>query len=340
MQSTAANGISPGQTGRTLRLFDPDGGGNLVLRRIRLLAAGWRLSVSGELELGAWRELVLDALRQRYESNQGTAEKAVSEAVRLLRYLDARGVADWSGLTSELLDSWFWAARPDRWGLLRVPAESTAKNRQWAAKVALEEAAALGAPVEVDALVTNRIPRRASKNPTRPLTYDEARLVEAFAVSGFIESARPLLAAFAFAGGTAAEIAAVRAGDVDLRDATITYRGPAARANPLGGWAQRTVARFFEHNPPSRSQCPFVRVREDRRGAGGPLGDSAARGDPERRGDFRAGRGERPVHPPHHRPPGARNRRDRGGGPVLGVGVARHRRGRARPRLEEKRHGR
>jgi len=111
--------------------------------------------------------------------------------------------------------------------------------------------------VDVDALVVNRIPRRARKKPTRPLNDDEARLVEVFAVSGFIESARPLLVAFAFAGGTAAEIAAVRVGDVDLRDATVSFRGKAARTNPLGGWSQRTVARFIEHNPPSEEGALF-----------------------------------------------------------------------------------
>ena len=222
-----------------------------IPRRLRLLLDAWVLVLSGEQGLGAWRGLVLDALQQRFGSNQRTAEKVVSEADRLFRYLAARGVSVWSDVTSELLDDWFWAARPDRWGRLRLPSESTAKNRQWIAGAVLRVAAELGAPVDVGALVANRIPRRARQKPTRPLTDEEARLVEVFAVSGFIASARPLLVVFAFAGGNAAEIAAVRVGDVSLQDATISFRGTAARTNPLGGWGALTVARFFRHNPPS-----------------------------------------------------------------------------------------
>ncbi len=233
-----------------LSLFPP-GVSLFVPPGVRLVLDAWALALSGEQRVDEWRSLVLDALQQRYGPTKSTFEKARADAERLFRYLDARGVNEWSDITPKMLEDWYWAARPDRHGQLQVPAESTAKNRQWIAEVALKEAASLGAPVDVWALLSNRIARRARKAPTRPLTDDEARLVEVFAVSRFIASARPLLVAFSFAGGTASEIAAVRVGDVSLRDATVLFGGDAARINPLGGWAAQTVARYFDYNPPS-----------------------------------------------------------------------------------------
>ena len=222
-----------------------------MLRRVHQLLAGWELSVSGAFLLEEWRDLVLGALRERYGGNERTAEKIAAEATRLFRYLAARGAAIWPEVPADLVWEWCWAARPDRWGRLRLPAQSTARNRQWAASAVFEEAEMLGAPVDAAALVGARIKRRDEQVPTRPLTDGEARLVKVFAVSRFIASARPLLVAFSFAGGSASEVAAVRAGDVSLQDAEVSFRGDAARTNPLGNWAAQTIARHFAYNPPS-----------------------------------------------------------------------------------------
>ena len=222
----------------------------MALRQAGILVAGWGLSVSGVEQLDAWRGLVLDALRERYRSNAGTAEKMVADAGRLFRYLDARGVSSWSELSSDLVSDWYWAARPDRWGRLRRPAQTTAANRQWAALAVFQGAAGLGAPVDAEALVGERIKRRDERVSARPLSDQEAQLVQTFADGGMVASRRSLLVAFSFAGGTASEIAAVRVGDVDLRAATVTFKGRAARTNPLGEWPARALSWFMRSNPP------------------------------------------------------------------------------------------
>ncbi len=220
------------------------------MRRVLLLLAGWGLSVSGDFLLGEWRDLVLGALRVRYGGNERTASKVAAEASRLFRYLAARGADSWADVTEQLVTEWCWAPRPDRWGRMHRPAQSTARNRQWAALAVFEEAKGLGAPVEPVSLVGERIKRRDERIPTRPLTDEEARLVEEYADSGLVASRRSLIVACSFAGGTATEIATLRMGDVDLGAATIRFGGPTARTNSLEGWAKEAFARFVRNNPP------------------------------------------------------------------------------------------
>ncbi len=173
----------------------------------------------------------------------------LGEADRLFRFLGAHGCETWGDVTTSLVEGFCWGARPDRHGVHRRPSESTAKNRQWVARAVLETAESLGADVDADKLLGNRIPRRAIKPTTRPLTDYEARQVEVFAYERLIAPTRPLQVAFSFAGATATEIAVMRVRAVNLEAATVEFAGEAARTNRLDGWALETVERFFHHNP-------------------------------------------------------------------------------------------
>ena len=217
---------------------------------LRAPLAAWALNVRGDDSLRGWQGLVAERLGARFSSNSRTARKVLSEAGLLFGYLEARGVKRWSEVTAELVAEWCWAARPDRWGAPRRPAPPTAANRQWGALCVFEEAAALGAPVGPSALVGERIKRKGAGTPARPLACDEAALVEARADRGLVASRRSLLVAASFAGATATEIAGLRMGDVDVEASTIAFRGPHARTNPLGGWAEEAFARFVRNNPP------------------------------------------------------------------------------------------
>ena len=120
---------------------------------------GWCLAVTGEQALSWWGPLVVEAVSARYAGNARTAEKAAAEAHRLFRYLDARGAAVWADVTAGLVLDWCWAARRDRSGVHGGTAQSTARNRQWAASAAFGEAARLGAPIDASVLVGARIAR-------------------------------------------------------------------------------------------------------------------------------------------------------------------------------------
>ena len=58
-----------------------------------------------------------------------------------------------------------------------------------------------------------------------------------------------MLAAAAFGGGTATEIAALRLRDIDLAAGTIRFSGDAARTNPLDGWSTATFQRWLRNQP-------------------------------------------------------------------------------------------
>ena len=205
--------------------------------------------MAGEMSLAAWRPTVVEALRLRYGANERTAAKVVAEAVRLFKYLAARDAVVWGDVTSLLVLEWCWAARVDRSGRHRRAAQSTARNRQWTALAALEEAAKLGAPIDPPALIGERIVRSSSAESVRPLTDDEDRLARDFGDAGLVASRRSVMLALSYAGGSASEIAAVRMGDVDLSGRTVEFSGPAARVGLLDEWSYQSILRFVRNNP-------------------------------------------------------------------------------------------
>lgn len=234
------------ETAEQLRLFDPS---PAVPPRYWVVLAGLGLVIAGEMSLARWQPTVVEALRVRYGANERTASKVIVEAVRLFSYLAARGAVRWGDVTDQMVTDWCWAARLDRSGRHRRAAQSTARNRQWAASAAFEAAEELGAPIDVKALVGERIPRPSGYVSARPLSDDEDRLVRDYADAGLVASRRSLCVAFSYAGGIASEVAAVRMCDIDLDTATVAFRGAAERDGRLDQWGVETVWRFVRNTP-------------------------------------------------------------------------------------------
>ena len=212
------------------------------------VVVAWGLVVSGDLSLAAWRGPIVDGLLARY-SNKRTLAKVLDEMSRLFRFLAAIGAECWSDVTRETLEQWYWAARPDRHGVMRRPSESTVMNRHWVAGAVLKMAESLGAPVDAAALLATPLSRRAIKPPTRSLTEVEVRQAQDHSYEAMMKSTRPLMVAFSITGGTATEIAVMPVSAVNLEAATVEFQGEAARTNRLEGWALETVSRYFKHNP-------------------------------------------------------------------------------------------
>ena len=231
-----------------LRLFDPQASSGVPVW-VRLGRAAWELVVSGSLLLSEWRPLVVEAVRERHR-NRRTAEKAAAETDRLFVFLASCGVLAWGDMSARVVLEWCWATRRDRSGRFRRTAPATARNRQWIAGTALREASALGAPVDPDALVGERIPRPSQVESARPLTDDEDRLVKTHAHTGLVVSRRPVVVAAARSGGTASEIASMRMGDISLEEGTVAFRGTAARTCPMDEWSVQAVRSFVQNHRP------------------------------------------------------------------------------------------
>ena len=192
----------------TLRLFEPVG----VLVWVRLAQTASELVMNGNLRLGPWQPVVVEAVRVRYQ-NTRTAEKVTAETARLFRFLAACGAECWGDVTSALVLEWSWAAYRHRSGVHRRAAAATARNRQWTALIAFREAAALGVPIDPEALVGERIPRPKKVGiDATAHSEDELAAATVYADAGLGLSRRPLLLALSLAGGTASEIAVIAVG--------------------------------------------------------------------------------------------------------------------------------
>ena len=210
-----------------------------------LVVADWWSAVKGELSLSDWRPLLVEAVRARFAANEETAALAVGNVGRLFGFLEAHGVRGCNDLTTALVLKWCWAPRPDANGLPREVSQTTARHRQWSALACLQEAAALGCPVDPAALIGERIPRPPASVSVRPLDEHEDHLACRHADTGLLGSQRSLIVALSRAGGSARELASVRVRDIDLEAATVTFRGDAARTNHMDEWSTQAAARWW-----------------------------------------------------------------------------------------------
>ena len=206
-----------------------------------------RLARDGDWSLESWLPLVQRGLRQRlrYET---TAEKAVREAARLFRYLDAHGVETFEQVTPQMVIKWCWAPLPDRKGKHKVPEAATARNRRWYAQEVLKEVASLGAPVDPVALVGETI-RRFPKAVTRPLTDAESDVLMAKSDVGHRLTRVSVTVALSFGGGTATEVSNVLRRHVDLTEGTVTFVGLEHRTNQLCDWGADVIGRWLTDHP-------------------------------------------------------------------------------------------
>ena len=209
---------------------------------------------SAKALLAGWDRAVLEALAVRWPGDSRTSERMAAEASDLLECLAASAGGRWDGVTASAVLRWCWTSRTHS-GSRRRASQSTARMRQWIARAVFAEAARLGAPVDPDAAAGERIAPPDAK-PVKALTDVEADRVRKWADHAPQGSRQPLAVALAFAGGTAAEIARVRIGDIDLDKATVAFAGGAARVGPLDDWAAQAVRRYVGDNSPVAVDVP------------------------------------------------------------------------------------
>ena len=202
-------------------------------------------AVTGELSLDEAKDLAGAAASVRF-ANPATRRKLAALTGWLFRYLTTAGAKRWSDVTPEMAEGWCSAAakRRGRWA---APAPSTVRNRQWALTVVCDALEAAGADID-PALRPGREPRPPAPRRSRPLTPAERELVRAFADRGLVGSRRSAMVALAEAGASPAEIALVRACDVDLAAGTVRLGADRPRVNPLTGWGSEAIRRVLVVN--------------------------------------------------------------------------------------------
>ena len=227
--------------------------------------AGQLAAAGAVVPLAESRRAVLEALARRWPGGSRTSGRMLQTASDLLEELAASGAQSWEDVTAPTVTRWLWRSRTSS-GSYRRATPSSARHRQSIARAVLEEAARLGASVDPNAAAGESIARPARK-AVRALTDAEASRVYKWADGAPRGSRQPLVAALAFAGGTATEIARVRTGDIDLDEAAVVFAGAAARVAGLDDWGVRTIRRYVRDNSPVAAGallCVSVRTTPER----------------------------------------------------------------------------
>ena len=206
---------------------------------------------SQRLDAG-WLDAIVAAAPRFHDANSYSEAKTAGYFEWALEYFRNRGASEWALITPELAEEWCGAGTRGRDGRARRPAVSTMTNRQWALRLMLRVAAALGAEVDPHTAAGEPIKRTPPEVKPRPLTDAEDRRVCAYADPGVAPTMGSMAVALARAGGSAAEMPDVRRRDVDLDAATVMFSGPNARICQLDEWSTETIARRLRavlHDP-------------------------------------------------------------------------------------------
>lgn len=208
----------------------------------------------------AWTEVaveVLAGIADTYLLTERPLNRFASMLVSMLAHFELRGVTRLCDVTGDLTLEWCWSPVQGPDGSAQGPARNFARNRQWVALAAFKVAAQLGAQLDPNVAAGARIKRNDPDVAARPLTDRELDRVCACVDAGTAASRRPLLVALYSAGGSAAEVAAVRARDVDLDAGTVTFLGESARVCALDERSARAIARYLRANPtaPNERLC-------------------------------------------------------------------------------------
>lgn len=214
---------------------------------VRAVLGAWALAVTGEDRIEAWAPALLAGLDGFYAASPATADKAIKEVQRFLRYLFAHDVVLVRQITPQITQEFFWAARPGPRDRHRQVSPATARNRRWAVGALFRVAEMLGLDIDSVRLLGDPLGSTPPQQSARPLTPDEAQAVKDCADAGLWASTRPVMVALAHCGGSAAEIAATSRRDIDLEQRTVRFGGTAARTNPLDEWASRVLAEHLAH---------------------------------------------------------------------------------------------
>ncbi|MDE0664818.1 MAG: hypothetical protein OXH67_04425 [Acidimicrobiaceae bacterium] len=169
--------------------------------------------------------------------------------ISMFAHFERRGVKRLRDVTGDLTLEWCWSPVQGPDGSPQEPARNFARDRQWVALAAFKVATRLGAQLDPNVAAGTRIKRGDPDVAARPLTDQELDRLCARVDTGTAASRRPVLVALARAGGSAPEVAAVRARDVDLDAGTVTFLGERARVCALDEWSDRAIARYLRANP-------------------------------------------------------------------------------------------
>ena len=215
-------------------------------QRMLLLVAALSAMDADRLPLEKARSLGLNALQLQYSETPGTEAKYVKEASRFFKQLEASGVEFFDEIEPDHADAFFWSASTFRGRLSDVSA-TTASNRRSIIQSLLRELEHLGITPTVD-LVGPPI-QRGHAEPARLLTDREVQRIRNECTGGFLFTFAPWFVALSEAGGTAAEIAEVYGGDVDLDQGVVRFSGRNARYGPLSDWGVNTLRLVVAQQP-------------------------------------------------------------------------------------------
>lgn len=224
------------------------------------------MTASQRLSAG-WQELVLARVADTYRASERTYKKVAANVMWMFAYFGKRGIEEWSDVTPDITLEWCWAGASGPYGSCGDPSASTARNRQWTARLVFEVVAGLGAQIDPNTAAGEKIRRDDPDASARPLTEDELRRVRAHADPGVAPSKRSAAVAILCAGASAAEAAAVRVRDIDLDAGTVTFSGASPRVCALDEWSAQTIARYLRANPPTSPEqtlCVTARTSGER----------------------------------------------------------------------------
>ena len=160
------------------------------------------------------------------------------------------GVEYLDQLQSVHLQDFYWSAVRRSGNEMHPPAISTASNRQSFMRAAIDVLVEMGLTDNAD-IVGTSIKRDVGQR-TRPATNEELDLIRAFAEPGLGFSYRSTIVALRLAGGSAADLAVVRAEDVDLTQTNVAF---ADRTNSLDPWSVKQLTAIVAETAPDSLLC-------------------------------------------------------------------------------------
>ena len=224
----------------------------------------FELAPHSQLELARWLMGALEAERIRFDEAICFARSTLSQrreapttrAKRLgiidqfVTFTSASGVVHLDQLRSTHVDDFYWSATRRGGGPLHRAVPRTAANRQSLLRPVFALWTESGLWVGVD--LAGPTIRRTEGEQARPANENELDLIRAFAEPGLGFTRRSAIIALRLAGGSAIDVAAVRAGDVDLEAFTVTF---GYRTNPLDEWSVQHLADLVTDMSPDAFLC-------------------------------------------------------------------------------------
>ena len=186
-----------------------------------------------QLELQKLVDILPSALSVRYSSDGGTSTKCIKIARQFFAVLNHFGVEHLSDIKPEHLEDFYWM--PSKRHSYQEPSSATAANRQWAVRAIFAVLREMGLWSSGD-ISGDTIIREYGRS-IRPATKEELRQIQVVSHNVLIPNGDELLVALALCGGSASEIAAVCAEDIDLVSHIIHFSGTSQRLNQIDEWS-------------------------------------------------------------------------------------------------------